>query len=150
MLDNDYKTHMKKYDSFYETKRPGKSPADVSQDLHESLYNTLSAPLKKMQAAYLIDISKNCYAAKYMDNANPNAEQIEICRQEKKIVHLGKFEDKVENFRDSNRFRYQDCMNKAENNVAMAVGCIEGYNTGMERDNRTLETWFRGEYSKFC
>ena len=39
MLDNDYKTAMKRYDSYYETKRPGKSAADISQELHEDLYN---------------------------------------------------------------------------------------------------------------
>ena len=76
MLNEDYKTNMKRYSSYYDEKRPGKSPADISQDLHEDVFVTLSGPLKKMQAAYLNDVSKNCYKAKYMDSANPNAEQI--------------------------------------------------------------------------
>lgn len=150
MLNEDYKTNMKRYSSYYDEKRPGKSPADISQDLHEDVFVTLSGPLKKMQAAYLNDVSKNCYAAKYMDSANPNAEQIQICRDEKRIKHLGKWEDKLENTRDSNLYRYQECMNDAENNIAKAMTCIEGYNTGMAKDNLSLENWFRGEYSKFC
>ena len=40
----------------------------------------VSAPLKKMQAAYLLDVSKNCYPAKYMDDAMPNEEQVKLCR----------------------------------------------------------------------
>ena len=38
----------------------------------------------------------------------------------------------------------------AENNVIKAIGCINGYNTGMDRDNQTLETYFRAEYPKYC
>ena len=63
---------------------------------------------------------------------------------------MGKFEDKLENTRDSNVFRYQNCLNDAENNVVKALNCIKGYNDGIARDNNNLEAWFRGEYSKFC
>ena len=75
MLDDDYKKEMKQFSSWYDKdQRPGKSPADISQEKHEAIFNTLSGPLKKMQAAYLLDVSKNCYPDKYMDDAVPNAE----------------------------------------------------------------------------
>lgn len=106
MLDQDYKTEMKRYSSAYDEVRTGNSPADISQIKHEQIFTTLAGPLKKIQAAYLMDVSKNCYAAKYMDDACPNAEQIKICRGEKRVQYLGKFEDKLENLRDSNRFKY--------------------------------------------
>ena len=60
----------------YRQERPGDSPADISQKKHDALFTLLSTPLKKMQAAYLLDVSKNCYAAKYMDDAVPNEEQV--------------------------------------------------------------------------
>ena len=66
----------------------------------------LSAPLKKMQAAYLLDVSKNCYPAKYMDDAVPNEEQVKLCKLDKREKYFGKFDEKLNNVRDSNVFKY--------------------------------------------
>ena len=151
MLDEDYKQAMHRYATAYGEggSRPGQSPADISQAKHDELFARLSVPLKKMQAAYLLDVSKNCYPDKYMDDSMPNEEQIDLCKQDKRIKYFGKFEDKLHNVRNSNRFRYQDCVVEADNNMIKAMECIRAYNTGMDRDNNTLEQFMRGEYSKY-
>lgn len=110
----------------------------------------VSAPLKKMQAAYLLDVSKNCYPAKYMDDAMPNEEQVKLCRQDKRDKHFGKFEEKLENVRDSNVFKYRDCMGEAENNVLKAIMCMRDYNVQMDKDNETLKNFLHSEYPKYC
>ena len=110
----------------------------------------LSAPLKKMQAAYLLDVSKNCYSAKYMDDAMPNEEQVELCRLDKRDKYFGKFDEKLENVRDSNVFKYKDCIGAAENNVLKAVTCMREYNVQMDRDNETLQNFLHSEYPKYC
>ena len=128
------------------------SPADISQVKHEDLFIRLSKPLKNMQAAYLNDVAKNCYKEKYMDEAVPNFEQVDICHKEKYRKYFGTFEEKMTNIRDSNRFRFQDCTTAAENDIVKAVDCIREYNNGMDRDNNTIVSWFESQskFAKYC
>ena len=86
-----------------------------------------------------------------MDEAFPNKEQVDICHKEKHIKYFGKFDEKLHNVRDSNVFRYQDCIVEAENDMFKAVDCIRGYNEGMERDNDTIVSWMQAQqkYAKY-
>jgi hypothetical protein len=53
----------------------------------------------------------------------------------KKEKYMGKFNDKLHNIRDSNRFVYQECIVSASNNVDKALDCVKGYLSGMRNDN---------------
>lgn len=74
MLDEDLKQQLHRFKRIQDDKTPGLSPADISVKKSDELYTMLAAPLKKIQAAYLLDVSKNCYPAKYMDDSMPNEE----------------------------------------------------------------------------
>ena len=106
MLDEDYRENMHRYQSTYLKETPGDSPADISQKKHDQLFTRLAAPLKKMQAAYLLDVSNNCYPAKYMNDAMPNEEQVKLCKLDKRDKYFGKFDEKLNNVRNSNVFKY--------------------------------------------
>ena len=73
MLDEDLKKEVTRFQRIQD-KTPGLSPAEISVKKSDELYSMLAAPLKKIQAAYLLDVSKNCYSAKYMDDSMPNEE----------------------------------------------------------------------------
>jgi hypothetical protein len=91
-----------------------------------------------VQSKLLRDISRNCYKEKHMAVTFTNMEQINLCKALKKEKYMGTFQDKLHNVRDSTRFRYQDCIVAAENNIEKATTCIKGYLSGMEKDNETL------------
>ena len=130
MLDEQYSAKFHRFERDQE-KIKGKSAADRSQDLHNDLYVQLSKPLKAVQAKLLRDISKNCYKEKHMAETFTNMEQINLCKALKKEKYMGQFNEKVHNVRDSTRFRYQDCVFEAENNIEKATDCIKNYLTGM-------------------
>lgn len=150
MLDEDTKREMHKFKRLQDTKAPGLSPADISLKKSDELYSVLAAPLKKIQAAYLLDVSKNCYPAKYMDDSMPNAEQVKLCRLDKREKYWGKFDDKLRNVRDSNMFKYQECIDDANNNIIKSIECMRAYNARMDVDNVTLSNFVHSEYAKYC
>lgn len=67
-----------------------------------------------------------------------NNEQIEICKAQKLEKHMGKFTSEIAKYRDSSKFRYQDCEFKAGNNIEKAKACIGDYLKEMARDNDSL------------
>jgi hypothetical protein len=67
--------------------------SDKSYKVHVQLFDRLSKPLKKLQAAYLADVSANCYPEKHMSEALPNTEQINLCKAERHKLYFGKFDN---------------------------------------------------------
>lgn len=81
MLDDDYKKKFHKYDSMFGDEVQGPSPADVSQQHLDDFYNKNSGVLKKMQAAFLTNATKNCYPEKHLSDSFTNYEQIVLCKE---------------------------------------------------------------------
>ena len=127
MLDTEYNKKFHQFETIYDREVKGMSPADASQKWIDDLYVRLSDPLKKMQAEYLQAAAKGCYRQKHLSESAPNYEQILICKEAERTKIFGKFESSMVNHRDSNRFRFQDCIFDANNNVEKAVHCVGGY-----------------------
>lgn len=53
------------------------------------------------------------------------------------------------NHRDSGRFRYQDCIVEANNNVEKAVYCVRDYIKAIKEDNDKMVDIFKKEYAKY-
>ena len=150
MLDEDYNKDFHRYERTYGSKVQGDSPADKSQRIHDQLFKDLAKPLKGMQAALLKDISKNCYKEKHMAPTFTNQEQIDICREQKRVKHFGKFMDELNGRRDSTRFHFQDCVVDAGNDIEASVKCIRGYLSGMENDNVAMHKFTSEHFGKYC
>ena len=131
MLDTEYNKKFHQFETIYDREVKGMSPADASQKWIDDLYVRLSDPLKKMQAEYLQAAAKDCYKQKNLSESAPNYEQILICKEAERTKIFGKFESSMVNHRDSNRFRFQDCIFDANNNVEKAVDCVRGYVRGI-------------------
>ena len=149
MLDTDYRKISHRYAKGY-ANPDTLSPSDVSQQWHDDLFLRLSAPLKKMQAAYLRDISKNCYQDRHMSESFTNYEQINLCKEEKRTKYFGKFEDRLANLRDSNRFKYQDCSIAAGNDIVKSVYCVRDFIQGIQDDNDSLVHFVKENYPKYA
>jgi hypothetical protein len=116
----------------------------------DDLYVRLSDPLKKMQIDYLQNATKNCYKNKHLSDSSPNYEQILICKEEERTKVFSKFENVLVAHRDSSRFRFQDCMVEANNNIEKAVWCIRDYVKAIQTDNDNIITQFKKDYPKYA
>ena len=83
-----------------------------------------------------------CFKTKWMDDAYPNPHQVDICKQKADNKQMGEFWRTMVNLRESNRYKYQDCIVEAGNDAKEAVLCIRNYLTGIDADNATLTTKF--------
>ena len=135
MLDDEYNKKFHQFETIYDRQTKGLSPADQSQKWMDDFFNRLSEPLKKMQAEYLTSITKNCYKEKHLSDSEPNFEQIALCKEAEHGKIFGKFEKMYAAHRDSGRFRFQDCIFDANNNVEKAVYCVRDYNKHIQEDN---------------
>ena len=117
--------------------------------MQEALTDELSGPLKKVHAAYLLDVSKNCYQDKWMREDGPNEPQVQLCRQETYNKYFSKWQNELVATRDSAKFRFADCVRGAKGNLFTVVGCGETYVETMANDNKDLSAFFRKEYSKY-
>ena len=143
MIDEEVDRKINRYQTVTNSMASGKSLEEKGIDLEHSLYKgALSETLKNMQARYLMDVSKNCYRSRWMQEEFTNYEQINLCREQKRIKYFGAFETRYENLRDSNRFIYQDCVAKAGNDLVEGTLCARGYVQGIERDNARLAAEF--------
>ena len=95
----------------------------------DDFFVRLSEPLKKMQAEYLTSATKNCYKERHLSESAPNYEQILNCKENEHAKIFSKFQQMYANHRDSGRFRFQDCIVEANNNVEKAVYCVRNYIT---------------------
>lgn len=149
MLDEEYKKKFHQFETIYDTQVKGSSPADASQKYIDEFFNKLSEPLKKMQADYLTAVSKGCYKEKHMSDSQPNMEQIALCKEQEHEKVFGRFERMYAAHRDSARFRFQDCIFDANNNVEKAVYCVRNYNRDILADNDKMTDLFKKDYAKY-
>ena len=129
----------------------GKSAGDISYEKHAELYVMLSEPLKAMQVEYFDKVSSQCYKEKHMADDVPNPEQVNVCKDRIHSKMFGGFFQRLANVRDSNRFRYTDCLFEAGNDIEMAGNCIAHHLKAYDRDNKDLVEYFKSqpELSKY-
>lgn len=139
MIQETYDKEHNRYETVYNTKQPGKSPSQISFDKTNEIFVTLATPLKAMRAKGMADAAANCFKDKWMDDAFPNPHQVEMCTEKANNKIMGEWLRKMTAVRESQRYKYQDCMVTAGNNIEEAVYCVRGYLTGIDADNVTLK-----------
>lgn len=139
MIQERYNKQFNRYTTVYNTDTPGASPSDISFKKTNEIYATLATPLKNMRAQAMKEAAASCFKDKWMDDAMPNPHQVEMCIERMKNRHMGTFYRNLVNLRESNRYRYQDCVVDAGNNMEKAVYCVRNYLTGVDADNATLK-----------
>ena len=149
MIQAEYSKEANKYETIYNSEEPGKSPSDVSFDKTNEIYAMLATPLKNMRLAAMREAAKNCFKDKWMDDAVPNPHQVEACIERTKNKHMGVFYTNLVNLRESNRYRYQDCLVSAGNNIEKSVFCVRDYLTGIDADNAKLKAIVEEKCSKY-
>lgn len=65
----------------------------------------------------------------------PNEPQVELCHKETYDKFFSKWEQELVAVRDSNKFRFADCVKQAGNNPIEAVFCGRNFNKQMKADN---------------
>ena len=150
MLDEDYNKRFHQFETIYDRQVQGQSPADLSQKYMDEFFVRLSDPLKKMQADYLNAATKGCYKDRHMQEGNVNLEQINLCKETERAKIFGGFEKMYAAHRDSARFRFQDCIFDANNNVEKAVYCVRDYVKQIRDDNDKMVETFKKEYPKYA
>lgn len=107
-----------------------------------AVFDTLSEPLKRMQVEYLNKVQASCYKEKHMSDDAPNEEQVTLCRNRVHERIFGKFATKLVNLRDSNQFKYTDCLRVAGNDPIKSVYCVRDYLRRIDEDNAALVAHF--------
>lgn len=110
---------------------------------------TLATPLKNMRHAAMKEAAKTCFKEKWMDEAVPNPHQVDMCVERVKNKHMGIFYRNLVSLRESQRYRYQDCLLDAGNNMEKAVYCIRNYLSGVDADNVKLKQIVEEKCSKY-
>ncbi|CDW79050.1 UNKNOWN [Stylonychia lemnae] len=151
MIDQEYDELFNQNETIYNTQVQGQSYSQQSQrNIDELFTTTLSEPLKKMHASYLRSVAKNCYQEKHLDDHFPNLQQVELCRELERQKIMGKFEKYHALARDSSKFKYQDCIFAANNNLNRAIACIEEYVDNTKNDNNIIAAQFKIDYPNFA
>lgn len=149
LIDEETDKRDHRYASFYGELVKGQSPNDKIVSSVQDFYIACSAPFKKLEIATLNEQAKNCYPEKWMSESFSNAEQVTICKQEVHDKYFGKIEDEQNKWRDSSRFKYQDCEKAAGNNVLSFVHCMRDYQADVKADNERLMTFMKDNYAKY-
>lgn len=92
---------------------------------------------------------ENCFKDKWMDEAFPNPHQVEMCSQRMQNKHMGHFYRNMVNIRESNKYKYMECVKTAENNYIDAVKCVRNYISGIDADNVTLKSLVEANSAKY-
>ena len=95
------------------------------------------------------EAAKSCFKDKWMDDSMPNPHQVEACIERTKNKHMGLFYQNLVNLRESNRYRYQDCIVAAGNDMHKSVICVRDYLTGIDADNAKLKALVEEKCSKY-
>lgn len=149
MIQADYDQKYKRYETTYNSTQPGASPSDISFQKTNEIYATLATPLKNMRAQAMRDAAASCFKDKWMDEAVPNPHQVEMCRERMQNRHMGLFYRNLVELRESNRYKYQDCIVDANNDMQKAVICVRNYLTGIDADNATLTSLVHEKCGKY-
>ena len=150
MLEDDYNKKFHQFETMYDKQVQGQSPADMSQRWMDDFFIRLSEPLKKMQAEYLTTSSKNCYKERHLSETTPNYEQIRLCKENERSKIFGSFETMYANHRDSGRFKFQDCIVDANNDIEKAVYCVRNYIKAIKDDNDQMCDLFKKDFAKYA
>ena len=151
MLEDDYNKRYHQFETIYDRQVKGESPADLSQRWSDDLFVRLSEPLKKMQIEYLTSATKNCYKEKHLpEQGFTNYEQILQCKENERQKVFGSFENMYSKHRDSSRFKFQDCIWDANNNVEKAVYCVRDYVKQIKDDNDKIVENFKKDFAKYA
>ena len=102
-----------------------------------------------MRAEGMQNAAQNCFKDKWMDEGFPNPHQVEMCTTKALNKNMGDWLRKMTNVRESNRYKYQDCMKDAHNNMEKAVFCVRGYISGIDEDNRVLVDHMKTNGAKY-
>ena len=102
-----------------------------------------------MRMAAMKEAASSCFKDKWMDDSMPNPHQVNMCIERVKNKHMGVFYQNLVNLRDSNRFRYQDCIVAAGNDIQASVFCVRDYLTGIDADNAKLKAIVEEKCSKY-
>uniref|UniRef100_A0A7S3MM65 Uncharacterized protein n=1 Tax=Favella ehrenbergii TaxID=182087 RepID=A0A7S3MM65_9SPIT len=102
-----------------------------------------------MRHAAMKEAAASCFKDKWMDEAVPNPHQVNMCVEKVKNKHMGLFYRNLVNVRESNRYKYQDCILAAGNNMEKSVYCVRDYLKGIDADNATLKSIVEEKCSKY-
>ena len=150
MIDKEYKLNLHRFESHQDNHTSdGITPADMCQEAIDELHITLGPPLKKMQNAYLKNATDKCYKDQHMGEDFPNYPQIRICKDTEKERVFGPYDDTLASTRDSTRFRYQDCIVGANNDMQKSLFCVQNYIAAIRRDNEKITNWFVGSHQQW-
>ena len=72
-----------------------------------------------------------------------------MCTERMNNRHMGFFLKNLVNVRESTRYRYQDCIVDAGNNLDKAVLCVRDYLKGIDSDNETLKNLVETNCAKY-
>jgi len=73
MIDKDHDLNYNRYKKAQTTYyKSGAFPQDIMLKAQQDLVKELSNPLKKMRAAFLLDVAKTCYPDKWLNPEMPN------------------------------------------------------------------------------
>ena len=150
MINDDNEKMFNRFSSIYKENIKGQSPDEQSLHLIDELFSKhLSEPLKKMEVDYFKVINEKCYKEKHMSDAMPNYVKIDECKNLERQKIFSKFDKFVHQTRESSKFRYQDCLYEANNNIDAAISCIENYLSALNTDNLKITAQFKVDYPKY-
>ena len=96
---------------------------------------SITPALKNMKIAYF-EAAQDCYEEKWLSESAPNVEQIKLCKEEKYDKIFGKFNQMVNNHRESDILRMTNCMQDASQDLEMAVNCFDKYISDIRVSNQ--------------
>ena len=138
----------KKYSSVYDY-AGGDSPYVKTRKAHDQIFLNLSSPLKLMHQTYLKQASEECYKDKWLQQDNPNIEQINLCRQEQYFKVFGGFLNYLQKSRDSDRLRAEDCFDSAKGDPEESILCLRAYIDGLHTSNGQIEDYFKANHPEY-
>ena len=121
LLDDEYQQKHNRYETWQNNHVKGDAPNAVILKTIDSTFIRASEPLKRAHVKMLAMQAEQCYPDKWMSQTFSNEEQINICKQDVHDRVFGKLEAYQNGFRDSSRFRFQDCETNAGNNIVKFV-----------------------------
>ena len=127
----------------------GKSLKQQAIDAHQEFSNSISPALKKMKLAYFEKVADQCYPDKWLSESFTNQEQIDLCKAEKNDAVFGKLNKMIQNHRQSDVMRLNDCRADASRDVFFEYKCFETYVTNVRATNEKMKAQFASDYSKY-
>ncbi len=103
-----------------------------------------------MKNEYLKNAQSTCYPEKHMNKEFTNDEQIELCKRQEHWKIFGKWEQMLQNHRDSDMIMLKDCVNKVQDTTGLfddGQACLDAYISKIRRTNSALDVAFRAEAS---